>query len=60
MTISEITDFGPCITHLILHMPEKIDSKAISNDLFNVYVERKDQNTGEILNLKKDWNSDAT
>ena len=59
-TITEITDYGPYITKLILPMPAAVRSQDIAADTFRVYVERKDKVTGEILNLKKDWFTEET
>ena len=60
MAISEITDFGPCITKLILPIPDKVSSDSLSPDTFSVYIEKKDRNTGEVIKLKKSWDSEET
>lgn len=50
-----ITDWGPCITKLILPMPAEIEEGTNSYaDSFSVYVERLDEN-GEVLLLSKSW-----
>ncbi|MBT2654066.1 prolyl oligopeptidase family serine peptidase [Bacillus sp. ISL-18] len=58
MTVTEVTDYGPYITKIILPLPESIKSEALSEDTFNVYVERRSKETGEVLQLRKDWNSE--
>ena len=57
MTVTEVTDYGPYITKIILPLTESIKSEALSADTFNVYVERRCKKTGEVLQLRKDWNS---
>jgi predicted esterase len=56
-TITEVTDFGPYITKIILPLSKSIKSDELSEDTFNVYVERRSKKTGEVLQLRKDWNS---
>ncbi|MEH7096313.1 prolyl oligopeptidase family serine peptidase [Neobacillus vireti] len=58
MTVTEVTDYGPYITKIILPLPESIKSEALSEDTFNIYVERRSKETGEVLQLRKDWNSE--
>ncbi|ULT58310.1 prolyl oligopeptidase family serine peptidase [Neobacillus drentensis] len=57
MTVTEVTDYGPYITKIILPLSQSIKSEALSEDTFNVYVERRNKKTGEVLQLRKDWNS---
>lgn len=47
-----MTDWGPYVTKLILELPCEIRGEHISPDSFNVYVERKDMATGEIIKTK--------
>ena len=54
-TFTEITDNGPYITKLILKAPEKVDASQIAIDTFNVYVERKDPETGEVFLAAREW-----
>lgn len=51
-TITEITDYGPYITKLILPVGTKVKADAVKPECFNVYVERKDKQ-GNILMLPK-------
>ena len=44
-----ITDQGPFITGLILHFDSLIRGTEICAEGFNVYVERRDEKTGEVL-----------
>jgi len=53
-TITEITDYGPFITKLVLPMRVKVKAEAVKSECFSVYVERKDKN-GEILMLPRSW-----
>lgn len=59
-TVAEVTDYGPYITKIIIPMPEALKSKVLSKDTFNVYVERKDIRNGEVVQVRKDWNSPET
>jgi predicted peptidase len=59
-TVVEVTDYGPYITKIIIRLPGPVKSKAISKDTFNVYVERKDKRTGEVVHVRKAWNSPET
>lgn len=54
-TVTQITDIGPYITKLILEMPEEIGPGMVHADTFNVYVERKNIDTGEIIMTFKTW-----
>jgi predicted esterase len=58
MTVTEVTDYGPYITKIILPLSESIRSEELSEDTFNVYVERRNKKTGEVIELRKEWNSD--
>lgn len=53
-TMTEITDYGPFITKLVLPMPANVKAEAVKPDCFSVYVERKDRK-GEILELPISW-----
>ncbi|MDM5327739.1 hypothetical protein [Neobacillus sp. CF12] len=59
MTVTEVTDYGPYITKLILPLTQSVKSDALSDDTFNVYVERRNKKTGEVIELRKDWNSEV-
>lgn len=48
-TVTTITDYGPYVTKLILELPVAVSAASISPESFNVYVEKKDAKTGEIL-----------
>jgi len=52
--ITEITDFGPFTTKLVLPVDAEVRAEAVRPECFNVYVERKDD-TGKILKLPKSW-----
>lgn len=60
MTVTESTDYGPYITKIILPLPNSVKSEMLSNDTFSVYVERRSKKTGEVLQLRKEWNSKET
>lgn len=53
-TITEITDYGPFITKLVLPMTANVKAEAVRPECFNVYVERKDKK-GEVIMLPKSW-----
>lgn len=53
-TITQITDFGPYITKLVLPMPSADAAKAVTASTFSVFVERTDDK-GETLMLPKSW-----
>ncbi|MFD2330462.1 prolyl oligopeptidase family serine peptidase [Cohnella sp. GCM10020058] len=53
-TITEITDYGPFITKLVLPMRTVVKAEAVKPACFSVYVERKDKQ-GEVLLLPKSW-----
>ncbi len=54
-TIVEIFDFGPYVTKIICPLPFAVPAAAVTNDTFNVYVERRDRQTGDIMLLPKDF-----
>jgi len=56
-TISEITDFGPCVTKILLSSPENVKEGDITSDAFNVYVEKKDPKTGKVIEIRKSFES---
>jgi predicted peptidase len=60
MTVTEVTDYGPYITKIILPLPQFVKSEVLSEDTFSVYVERRSKKNGEVLQLRKDWNSNET
>jgi predicted esterase len=47
--ITTLADQGPYISKLILELPCEIGENDITKDSFNVYVERKDIDTGEVI-----------
>lgn len=57
-TVTEVFDFGPYVTKIILPMPAMVSSAAISPETFNVHVNRRDRNSGEVLMQRKDWFSE--
>ncbi len=54
-TFTTVTDNGPYITKLILNAPEKLCASQIGTETFNVYVERKNPETGEIFMAAREW-----
>lgn len=54
-TVTEVTNFGPYVTKIIIPLPGTVKSADLSPDTFNVFVERRDKTTGEVLILRKDW-----
>ncbi|REE67586.1 putative peptidase [Paenibacillus taihuensis] len=52
--ISEVTDFGPYVTKLVLPLKASVTAEAVKANCFSVYVERKD-NRGEVHLLPKSW-----
>lgn len=52
--ITEITDFGPFVTKLVLPVDAEVQATAVRPECFNVYVERKDE-SGKILLLPRSW-----
>jgi predicted esterase len=59
-TVTEVTDYGPFITKIILPLPESVSSEALSEETFNVYVERRDKKTGDVVQVRKSWTSPET
>lgn len=57
-TVTEVTDYGPYVTKIILPLPETVKSEVLSKDTFNVYVERRNKKNGEVLRLRKDFISE--
>ncbi|MDQ0200419.1 hypothetical protein [Neobacillus ginsengisoli] len=57
MTVTEVTDYGPYISKIILPLSESVKSEVLSEDTFNVYVERRSKKTGEVLQLRNNWTS---
>ncbi|WP_123041136.1 prolyl oligopeptidase family serine peptidase [Cohnella candidum] len=53
-TMTEITDYGPFITKLVLPMGANVKAESVKPACFHVYVERKDKK-GEILMLPRSW-----
>ena len=47
--ITSIEDMGPYVSKLILHMPCEVRCAEISEQSFNIYVERRDIVTGEVI-----------
>lgn len=54
-TFSVVSDNGPYITKLILHMPVEVQESMVDPETFNVYVERKNPHTGEIFMASRVW-----
>lgn len=54
-TVTQITDLGPYITKLILEMPESITPSMVQKDTFNVYVERKNAGTDDLIMTSRTW-----
>lgn len=52
--ITEVTDFGPFTTKLVLPVDVTVQAADVRAEYFNVYVERKDE-TGKIVMLPKSW-----
>ena len=50
-TFTTVTDNGPFITGLILHFDRVIRGTELPEDCFNVYAERRDSASGEVLPL---------
>lgn len=47
--ITSIEDMGPYVSKLILHMPYEVQCAEVSEQSFNVYVERRDKQTDEVI-----------
>ncbi|MBU7591219.1 hypothetical protein [Metabacillus halosaccharovorans] len=60
MTVTEVTDYGPYITKIILPLPVAVKSEVITEDIFNIYVERRNKKNGEVLQVRKDFTSEET
>lgn len=52
-TITTVGDSGPWIEKLILDLPGEVWPNDIDEQAFNVYVERKDPATGEVVHAKE-------
>ena len=39
-TVTEVFDWGPAISKLIIHWPEEIESENINKDIIRVYARR--------------------
>ena len=50
-SFTRVTDQGPYITGLILHLNREIRAAELPQNAFNVYAERRDPGTGELLPL---------
>ncbi len=59
-TFTQVTDWGPFITKIVVPLPEEVKSASLSTDTFNVYVEKRNKITGEILMMRRGWNSPET
>jgi predicted esterase len=51
-TVTTLTDFGPYITKLILELPCEVREQDVDHGTFHVYVECRDEVTGEVLRKK--------
>lgn len=54
-SLTEVTNNGPYVTKLILPMPIEIKDGDVTPDMFSVYVERKNRQTGEIVLTSRTW-----
>ncbi len=59
-TETEVTDWGPYVRKIILPMPENVAAESVSKDTFSVYAENRSEKTGEVVQVRRDWNSEAT
>lgn len=57
-TFTSAADMGPYISKLILELPEKVRDEFVCAEGFNVFVERCDRETGEVV-LAKEHHDDA-
>jgi predicted peptidase len=48
-TIANLTDNGPCIQKILLELPCEIGVNDVTPQTFNVYVERRNKTTGEVV-----------
>lgn len=53
-TYTEITDFGPYVTKIILPFPQPVSSEAVDASCFSVHVQRLDEK-GQVYQLPKSW-----
>lgn len=56
-TVTIVGDSGPWIERLVLDLPGEARSNDVNEHAFNVYVDRKDSKTGEVV-LAKDHHTD--
>ena len=47
--VTTITEMGPYVSKLILQMPYEVYAAEVSKNSFNIYVERKECDTNEIV-----------
>ena len=47
--VTTITEMGPYVSKLILQMPYEVHAAEVSKDSFNIYVERRECDTNEIV-----------
>lgn len=59
-TKTDVTDYGPYVKKIVLPLPETVVSESISKDSFSVYVERRSKKTGEVIRVRKSWDSEET
>lgn len=52
-TVTTVGDMGPWVERLILELPEPIRAHDVCPAAFNVYVERRDPATGEVVHAKE-------
>ena len=58
-TFTTVTDMGPYVTKLILEMPVEIRRSCIDEKSFNIYVERRDFGSDEVIMSPKIFAPDA-
>ena len=52
--VTTITEMGPYVSKIILQMPYEVCAAEVSKDSFNLYVERREWDTGETV-ISKDF-----
>lgn len=58
-TFTTVTDFGPYVTKLVLALPCEVRAADVCPEFFNVYVERKDAVTGDIIMARNFFEPEA-
>ncbi|BCJ96304.1 hypothetical protein acsn021_38730 [Anaerocolumna cellulosilytica] len=57
-TITEVYDLGPFVSKIIVEVGQPLWECDVNEETFQVYVERKDKKSGEIIKISKSWGSD--